>query len=108
MGKESNEEIGVFGRRLREVRRRRGISQKQLGIQAGMDPGSASARINHYERGRHVPDYRVACLLAQQLDVSVAYLYTEDEALARIIRVYSDADDSRREKILRLMELLVD
>ena len=43
--------------RLLEARTLKGISQKGLGIQLGMEPGSASGRMNHYEKGRHTPDY---------------------------------------------------
>ncbi|WP_366931802.1 hypothetical protein [Paraburkholderia xenovorans] len=38
----------VFGGRLKEARLRAGLSQKKLGIVAGLDPSVASTRINRY------------------------------------------------------------
>ena len=53
--------IANFGirspRQLKEARLVANLSQKKLGIAAGMDQFSASARMNHYEIGRHTPDY---------------------------------------------------
>lgn len=39
----------VFGGRLKEARLRAGLSQKSLGIAAGLDPFVAGTRINRYE-----------------------------------------------------------
>ena len=46
--------------RLSFARKAKDISQKQLGIMAGIDEFSASPRINQYERGKHVPDFATA------------------------------------------------
>ena len=69
------EEKSVFARRLRAAREAKGVSQKQLGILAGIDQFVASARINQYERGKHVPDLQTAQRLATELNVPVSYLY---------------------------------
>lgn len=78
-------------RRLRAARERAGISQRELGIRAGMDPGSASARVNQYERARHTPDYRTLSALARVLGVPVAYLYAEEDGLAELILTYRES-----------------
>ena len=75
----------TFARRLREAREFIGISQKQLGIQAGIDQFVASARINQYERGKHIPDLLTAQRLANQLQVPVSYLYEPNDDLATLI-----------------------
>ena len=75
------------------------LSQKELGIQAGIDPFSSSARINQYEKQKHVPDYLTASLLAKVLDIPVAYLYTEDDELADFILAYSRATKTKKKKI---------
>ena len=46
----------VFSRRLKEARIKAGLSQKRLGIEAGMDEFVASTRINRYEKGVHQAD----------------------------------------------------
>lgn len=75
----------VFARRLKEARLRAGLSQKQLGITAGMDEFSASPRINQYERGVHYPDYETAARLAKVLNVPTPFLFTEDNVLAEFL-----------------------
>jgi len=64
--------------RLKQARITRDISQRRLGIAAGIDASSASARMNQYERGKHVPDYETLCRLAVVLDVPVPYFYAND------------------------------
>ena len=81
------EEKSVFARRLRAAREARGVSQKQLGILAGIDQFVASARINQYEWGKHVPDLQTAQRLATELNVPVSYLYEPDDDLAELIRL---------------------
>ncbi len=46
--------------RLKEARLRAGLSQQKLGILAGIDEATASARMNQYERGIHTPDFALA------------------------------------------------
>lgn len=75
----------TFARRLREAREAVGISQKQLGIQAGIDQFVASARINQYERGKHIPDLLTAQRLAAELSVPVSFLYEPDDDLAALL-----------------------
>ncbi len=81
------EERSTFAKRLREAREAVGISQKQLGIQAGIDQFVASARINQYERGRHTPDLLTAQRLAGELAVPVSFLYEPDDDLANLLRL---------------------
>lgn len=77
----------TFAKRLREAREAVGISQKQLGIRAGIDEFVASARINQYERGKHMPDLLTAQRLAAELRVPVSYLYEPNDDLAALLRI---------------------
>jgi transcriptional regulator with XRE-family HTH domain len=93
----------VWSRRLKEAREAIGLSQKQLGIEAGLDPSVASTRINRYELGVHKADYQISQKLAEVLKVPVAYLYADDDALAEIIRWYGQADAGQRERLMKVM-----
>lgn len=93
--------MSIVGNRLREARERLGISQKQLGIKAGLDPSVASPRINQYETGKHVPDIRTAQRLAEVLGVPAPYLYAEDDLLAAWILAFSRVTPTVRRKITR-------
>ncbi|WP_133126812.1 helix-turn-helix domain-containing protein [Legionella nagasakiensis] len=76
-------------KRLKEARLAANISQKKLGIAAGMDEFSASARMNHYELGRHSPDYSMLSRIALVLNLPVAYFYAESDQLAEVISAFS-------------------
>jgi transcriptional regulator with XRE-family HTH domain len=69
-------------KRLKEARLAAGLSQKSLGIAAGMDQFSASSRMNQYETGKHVPDYHTLERIAKVLNVPTAYFYAENDKLA--------------------------
>jgi transcriptional regulator with XRE-family HTH domain len=96
----TSEERSVFGTRLKEVRLTSGLSQRRLGIEAGLDPSVASTRINRYELGVHKVDFQFAAKLANVLKVPVAYFYTDDAELAKLIRVYGSLPAEIQQKIL--------
>ena len=66
-------QLPVFSRRLREAREAYGVSQRSLGIEAGLDDFVASTRINRYETGVHQPDLQTLQRLAAVLGLPVAY-----------------------------------
>ena len=74
-----------FPKRLKEARKAKGLSQKKLGILAGMDEFAASARMNQYEKGVHAPDFKTVKALAHILEVPTAFLYCIEDKLAEKI-----------------------
>jgi transcriptional regulator with XRE-family HTH domain len=98
--------ISVVAKRLKEARLRAGLSQKQLGIQSGIDDFSASARINQYERGKHMPDLQTLSRLAGVLKVPVPYFYCEDAELAEIVVKFAALNKGQKKKALGLIEEL--
>ncbi|CAG0983761.1 HTH-type transcriptional regulator ImmR [Methylophilaceae bacterium] len=92
----------VISKRLREARLAAGISQKRLGIAAGIDEFSASPRMNQYERGKHIPDFSTVERLATILNVPTPYFYTRDEGLAKLLLQYGRLGTDSKEKLLRI------
>lgn len=90
----------VVAKRLKEARLAKGLSQKKLGIAAGIDEFTASPRMNQYERGVHVPDYNTLARLAEVLEVPVPYFYATDDVLATWIKCFPRLSKSEREKII--------
>lgn len=88
--------LPVFSRRLREAREAYGISQRTLGIEAGLDDFVASTRVNRYEMGVHQPDLETLQRLAGVLGLPVAYFYAEDDELARMISEFRGRGRSKR------------
>jgi len=91
-------------KRLREARERVGVSQMNLGIAAGFDASSASSRVNHYEQGRHAPDFQIAVRLAACLDIPVTYFYATDDQLAELILHFSRLPSRERKAVLASIE----
>ena len=96
--------ISTFSRRLQAARLAAGLSQKGLGIAAGLDEFVASTRINRYERGVHIPDPVMAAQLAKALGIPRAYFYADDPALANLILAYAALDRSKRARALKMLE----
>jgi transcriptional regulator with XRE-family HTH domain len=98
--------ISIVARHLKEARLRSGLSQKQLGIKAGIDEFSASARINQYERGKHMPDLQTLTRLAAVMHVPVPYLYCEDEELSGFILKFSVLSKAQKRRLVNSMDEL--
>lgn len=90
--------------RIKEARTRAGLSQKELGIKAGIDEFSASPRINQYERGKHEPNYATLATLAQVLGVPVTFFFAPDDNLAELILIYNTLSPSERRALLRRLK----
>ena len=88
--------LPVYSRRLREAREAYGISQRALGIEAGLDEFVASTRVNRYETGVHQPDLQTLQRLAAILKLPVAYFYAEDNELAQLIANFKGRSKSKR------------
>jgi transcriptional regulator with XRE-family HTH domain len=94
------DELPVLSLRLREARAAAGISQEQLGILAGIDEFSASARMNQYERGKHSPNLQLMRKIAKVLGMPVAYFYANDEQLATVLAGYGKLNAKQRKRLL--------
>ncbi|EMY4501220.1 helix-turn-helix transcriptional regulator [Salmonella enterica subsp. enterica] len=84
----SNHYNDIFCRRLKQARLASGLSQKRLGIAAGIDEFVASTRINRYEKGVHEPGTEIVQKLAEVLRVPLAYFYAEDDDLAELMLIF--------------------
>lgn len=93
----------IFSRRLKEVRLAKGLSQKRLGILAGIDEFVASTRINRYEKGVHQANIDVVQQLSTVLEVPLAYFYTEDDDLALLLLSWINMGDEKKKRILSII-----
>ncbi len=92
-----------FTERLKEARNRMKISQKDLGIKIGIDPSSASGRMNHYETGRHMPDIAILKKMANELNVPINYFFCESEESATLACLIEKLDDEAKVKLIALL-----
>lgn len=96
----------VFSQRLRQARLRANLPQDRLGVLAGLEESSSSARISRYESGIHEPTHQFVDALAKVLGVSSAFFYCADDRLAAIILSYSEMSERNREALLLAAEKL--
>ena len=90
----------IFCERLKSARQAKGLSQKKLGILAGIDEFVASTRINRYEQGVHQASIDVVHQLAKALDVPPAYFYTDDEDLALVLFNWNRIDKNLKDSLM--------
>lgn len=93
-----------WGARLKQARLAAGLSQKMLGIEAGIDAFVASTRINRYELGVHRPDLLTVRKLAQVLGVPMAFFYADEEdEIAELLFRYGKVEPSVRKAVRKLL-----
>jgi transcriptional regulator with XRE-family HTH domain len=93
--------MSTLAKRLKEARLRAGLSQERLGVLAGIDEMTSSARMNQYERGKHAPDWLTVQRLATVLQVPVAYFYAEDDAAAELLLAFYALPLEAREEAVK-------
>ncbi|SEF40360.1 helix-turn-helix domain-containing protein [Vibrio hangzhouensis] len=86
--------------RLKEARKKANLSQKSLGVRIGMDEGSASARMNQYEKGKHAPDIQTLKLIADELGVPLNYFFCEEESSAKLACLIAKLSEEERQELI--------
>ena len=97
--------VPTIAKRLKEARLKAGLSQRQLGIEAGIDPFSASPRINQYERGKHIPDFATAQRLAKVLGIPTPYLYADNDMIAEVLVYFQSLPIREKRKLVSELRL---
>jgi transcriptional regulator with XRE-family HTH domain len=92
--------MSVFGLRLKEARLRVGLSQEQVSIEAGLDPMSASARMNRYGLGRRTPNPQLVGRIAAVLKLPAAYFYAVDNDEALLLAPHHALGKSKKQRAL--------
>jgi len=93
--------MSSFGERLRAARVAAGMSQERLGIEAGIEEASASARMNRYERGTRAPAVEIVERIAIVLNVPVSYFYSQDDEEASLLIAFHRMPTKQRIELLR-------
>lgn len=99
--------MSVFTKRLKEARLRAGLSQEQLGVLIGIEEASASSRMNHYEKGRHEPDFSVIERIATVLNTPESFFFERDDQLAKLIFDFHQINFDDRSRVIKLVEGII-
>ena len=81
-----------------------GISQEKLGVLAGVDEMSASARMNQYERGKHTPDPTMVERVANVLGLPTSYFYADDDLEAELLARFHKLTSARKKRVLLFLD----
>jgi transcriptional regulator with XRE-family HTH domain len=65
-----------------------------------MEIGTASARMNQYEKGKHTPDYKTLKAMADELGVPVAYFFCESEKSAKLLCLLDQMTDDEKDYLI--------
>lgn len=102
----------AFGARVKELRKQRGWTQKELAAKLGV----RFSHLNKYEGGWHIPPADKLVQLAEVLDVTIDYLLTGDRAedkplhntrLLERFRALEAASQDDKETVIKLIDALV-
>lgn len=80
--------MSVLGNRLKAARLKAKLSQEQLGLLAGLEIESASARMNRYERGTRAPAVELVERIGCVLNLPVTYFYAADDNEAMLVTAF--------------------
>ena len=87
----------------RKARLARGLSQKQLGIEAGLDEFVASTRVNPIRSRRALTRLPHGRPPREGVGVPVAYLYCDSEELARLLLAFQSATKTARRQAISVL-----
>ncbi len=68
----------MIGKKIKKIRKLRGLTQKELGIMCGFSEETADARIRHYEIEKRIPQKETISIIAAALEIDEASLYKTD------------------------------
>lgn len=93
-------------KKLREIRKRAGVTMKALGLQIGV----SESTISLYESGRRCPDVQTLIRIADYFNVSLDYLCGREEVYTsreQIMDLYLQLNFEGQEKLLDYADDLV-
>ena len=105
---EKEVDYAKLGMRIKEVRLKKGLTQDHLAEMVGCNTSHISNIENNYTK----LSLNVLLAIANNLDVSIDYLLSnqyKDAASAldsEILRALQGCDDSKKEKILKMIEIM--
>ena len=99
--------MSVFSKRLKEARIKKGYSQEKLGLEAELDPMSASTRMNRYELAKRTPDFSLVEKFAEVLNVPPPYFFTKDDDVAELILCFSKLRAQQKTELIKVLDDLL-
>lgn len=90
-------------KRLKDARLKAGLSQEQLGLKIGLEPESASTRMNRYELGKRAPAFDLVERIAVELELPTAYFYAVGDDEAELLTIFHGLSAAKRRQVLEFI-----
>jgi transcriptional regulator with XRE-family HTH domain len=95
--------MSTFSKRLKQARVNAKLSQEQLGLRVGLEPESASTRMNRYELAKRAPTYELVERIAVELDLPVAYFYANNDDEAILLTSFHKLDVLKQRLVMEFI-----
>lgn len=89
---------------MKEARVQAKLSQEQLGLKIGLEPESASARMNRYELSKRVPAFELVERIGILLGLPVAYFYAVNDDEAQLLIKFHKLNAARRQEVMGFID----
>lgn len=96
--------MSTLSKRLKEARLQAKLSQEQLGLKIGLEPESASTRMNRYELGKRVPTFELMERVSIELNYPVAYFYTLNDDEAVLLIKFHRLNATKRKDVINFID----
>jgi len=93
-----------YGKRIAELRKKRGMNQETLAAQLGI----TRASLSHYETNRREPEYELLTRIADYFRVSLDYLMGRETSLSSDVAEFLKRVDLDDEGVTEKYELTID
>jgi transcriptional regulator with XRE-family HTH domain len=94
----------TFSKRLKQARLQAQLSQERLGLKVGLEPESASTRMNRYELGKRSPALELVERIAAELDLPITYFYAECDEEANLLINFHKLNETKRKQVIKFVE----
>lgn len=84
-----------IGSRIRFIRKKKGLTQKELGIKLGFKESTAEVRIAQYETGERIPREDLLKRIADTLEVNVGFLNPDTRTVIGKMQLFFALEDDR-------------
>ncbi len=98
--------MSTLSTRLKVARTAAKLSQEELGIRIGIDPASASTRMNRYELGKRTPDPALIEKIAHELELPVTYFHATGDLEATLLVKFHKLPPDKQVLVLSFIDSL--
>lgn len=63
--------------------------------------------MNHYEKGRHLPDLETVKRMAKELNVPLSYFFCESDDEAELVSLFGQIEPQQRAEVIKTLKAII-